>query len=132
MILSIMLPWPPRELSPNYRAAHWSAISKAKKRYRAACFIQAREQGAKAMQTGPLDVALIFHPPDRRHRDWDNMIASMKAGLDGLADAIRVDDKHWRLSFQVSDQTGGFVRVGIKAATVDSVEAALRVVGVVG
>lgn len=113
MTISVMLPWPPRELSPNYRASHWSAAAKAKKRYRAACFIQAKQQGATAMRTEPLNVSLIFHPPDKRHRDWDNMLASIKAGLDGLADAIKVDDKHWRLSFQVSEQIGGFVRVSV-------------------
>lgn len=111
MSLSIMLPWPPRSLSPNARQ-HWRALAAAKKSYRLACFAQAKEQGATTMQ-GPLDVALIFHPPDKRHRDWDNMLASIKAGLDGLADAIKVDDKHWRLSFQVSEQIGGFVRVSV-------------------
>jgi hypothetical protein len=32
-------------------------------------------------------------------RDFDNAIASLKASLDGLADALRVDDNRFRLSF---------------------------------
>jgi hypothetical protein len=35
------------------------------------------------------------------------MLASMKSGLDGVADAAEVDDKHWRLSFDVKDPVPG-------------------------
>lgn len=116
--LSLTLPWPPTALSPNTRHAHWASLAKAKKRFRAACAITARSQGAARLAglQGPLAVKLCFVPPDRRHRDMDNCIASMKAGLDGLADVLGVDDNRWRLLAELRhDEIGGFVRVEVVA-----------------
>ena len=42
------------------------------------------------------------------------MFAAMKAGLDGLADAMRVDDRKFRTTFDVADQIGGMVKVTVK------------------
>ena len=39
-----------------------------------------------------MPVKITFQPPDRRKRDRDNMIAAFKAGQDGLADALGIDD----------------------------------------
>lgn len=113
------LPWPPRQLSPNARE-HWGTLAKVKKSYRARCAGIARVAGVRALVTGKdaLGVHLTFLPPDRRPRDWDNLVASMKAGLDGLADALGVDDSRWRLSFEVDRQTvvkGGKVLVEVGA-----------------
>lgn len=111
MILT--MPWPIlRGLSPNHRV-HWAAKAKAKKSLRAAWAWEATKQGARRMEAGKLAVSLTFVPPDRRARDMDNMLASCKAGLDGLADVLGVDDRHWSLSLAVADEVGGFVRVGI-------------------
>lgn len=40
----------------------------------------------------------------------------MKSGLDGLADAMGLDDRHWALSIERSDapKPGGFVEVTIE------------------
>lgn len=35
---------------------------------------------------------IMFHPPNRQSRDKDNLIARFKAGQDGLAEAMGVDD----------------------------------------
>lgn len=116
-MLTLTLPWPPRILSPNARPAHWSALARAKRLYRTACATQARMQGAAALAGPPkaLTVHLRFFPPDRRHRDLDNLIANVKAGLDGLADTLGVDDSRWRLQAElVGDQIGGFVRVEVR------------------
>jgi crossover junction endodeoxyribonuclease RusA len=76
----------------------------------------ARQQGATRLQTPSLAVTLRFVPPDRRARDIDNLVASMKSGLDGLADALGVDDYRWEMgpphvSTDVDRETGGAVRV---------------------
>lgn len=117
-MLTLTLPWPPRLLSPNARPAHWSALARAKKLYRAACATQARMQGAAALAGPPesLAVHLRFVPPDRRRRDIDNLIASAKAGLDGLADVLQVDDSRWRLTAELPEaggEIGGFLRVEV-------------------
>lgn len=110
-----VLPWPPAGLSPNARL-HWAALSKLKKQYREACRLQVLAQGAQPMQ-GCLRVQLEFVPPNRRKRDWDNLVASMKSGLDGLADALQVDDSQFVLSFHVvPDQVAGLVRVSVEPA----------------
>jgi crossover junction endodeoxyribonuclease RusA len=54
-----------------------------------------------------LRVSLDFRPPDRRRRDLDNLLASMKAGLDGLADALGVDDSRWRLAIEMGEPAAG-------------------------
>ena len=92
--LQITLPWPPPSLSPNKRQ-HWRPFAAAKKAYRAACYVETlRQVKGKATLPDRLRVALDFAPPDRRKRDRDNLVASMKAGLDGVADALGIDD--WR------------------------------------
>ena len=118
--LALTLPWPPTALSPNTRHAHWSALARAKKRFRAACAITAQAQGARPMagKFEALAVNLRFVPPDRRLRDLDNCIASMKSGLDGLADVLGVDDNRWRLSAEmVAGEIGGMVRVEVVACS---------------
>ena len=64
---------------------------------------------------GPLTLELVFVTPDQRSYDRDNLVARMKSGLDGLADALNIDDKRFTaLAARVSTDTiGGFVRVRI-------------------
>ena len=113
-MMSYTLPWPPKMLSPNVRK-HWRAHAAAKKAYRTACGWRAAQQGAKPMPPGKIAVSLRFVPPDRRRRDLDNLIAAMKSGLDGLADALGVDDHCFTLQAElVTDgSVGGFVRVEV-------------------
>lgn len=112
-VLQLTLPWPPTALSPNTRQ-HWSALSRAKKAYRHACAITARQQGAARTEAKKLHVSLVFVPPTRRAYDLDNLLARMKSGLDGLADVLGVDDKHWSLTIAKADEVGGMVRVEVR------------------
>jgi crossover junction endodeoxyribonuclease RusA len=114
-VSTFTLPWPPSGLSPNARHGHWAQLAQLKRRYRAACAITAMQQGAKRMEADRLSVRLTFVPPDKRHRDADNCLASMKAGLDGLADVLGVDDSQWRVSFEMAPGPGGMVRVEVVA-----------------
>ena len=115
VIARVTLPWPPKELSPNARV-HWRVLAKAKKAYREACAWTAREQGARRIEPGKLNLSLVFYPPSRRAYDLDNALARMKSGLDGLADVLGVDDKHWKLEIDRADEIGGFVRVEVSYA----------------
>ena len=93
-MLTITLPWPPSELSPNKRL-HWARLAKAKARYREACRIETLHclAGRLPRLADRLAVLLEFMPPDRRSYDRDNLTARMKAGLDGMCDALGIDDK---------------------------------------
>jgi len=113
--MQVSLPWPPRGLWPNDRN-HWAAMARAKHSYRKTAWtlaLQAREP----MPQARLCVHMTFCPPDARQRDLDNMIAAMKAGLDGLSDAIGVDDRHFALSAEVGASVkNGAVHVTVTAA----------------
>lgn len=110
--VSVVLPWPPTALSPNTRS-HWATLARAKKAYRAACSAQALAQGVRRIQADKLHLSLTFYPPTRRAFDLDNALARVKAGLDGLADVLGVDDSKWSLSIAKADAVGGFVRVEV-------------------
>lgn len=110
--MELTLPWPPAALSPNTRQ-HWSKLARAKKAYRAACAAQALAQGARRIKAERLHLSLIFYPPTRRSYDLDNALARMKSGLDGLADALGVDDSNWSLSIAKADAVGGMVHVKV-------------------
>jgi len=89
--------WPAVDLSPNSRV-HWWRHTKKKKAYRRACCSFVLEQVRlldPTVPTGLLHLELEFRPPDRRHRDLDNLLARIKAGLDGLCDALGIDDRHF-------------------------------------
>ena len=115
MRLCITLPWPPKELSPNARL-HWAQLRKHTKAYREACYWQSIAQGIKpnVKYPAPVTVTLEFVPPARRHYDVDNLIARMKSGLDGLADALGVNDRDFRLGEpSIAQGVGGMVRVAL-------------------
>ena len=105
--MRIELPWPSKTLSPNARA-HWFKKSAATRAYRRACYYAAREVIGLSKLESPVQMTVTFHPPDKRNRDRDNMISSMKSGMDGLADAFGIDDRHFIPTYQV----GAFVQHG--------------------
>lgn len=111
--MNVTLPWPPKELNPNFRA-HWSRRSKAAKAYRRACHVLTLEAGIRGVDwEGDIHLWIDFYPPDRRHRDDDNMVAALKAGRDGMADAMGLDDKRFRIHPYVKDEIGGMVKIRI-------------------
>jgi len=107
----VKFPWPPRALSPNARV-HWAVKAKAAKSYRLTCFAIARAAKASAAWEGDIHLRMGFAPPDNRHRDDDNMIAACKSLRDGLADALGVNDRRFRLhSAVLPPMKGGAVLV---------------------
>lgn len=84
--MTITLDLPPRVLSPNVRA-HWATVAMAKKKYRHAAEVLTRAAGV--IEMGRCTMGLAFYVRDRRGlaQDSDNLIASMKAARDGIADA---------------------------------------------
>lgn len=109
----ITLPWPPKECSPNARV-HWATKARAAQQARSMAHWRTIEAVRGKMEPKPVDVTITFHPPDKRPRDRDNMIASFKNMADGVADGIGVDDALWRPTYQVGDvRKGGEVVVQI-------------------
>lgn len=114
----IALPWPHPSLSPNSRKDR-RAATPHRKAYREAGFYAAKEAGAEIHENAEL--AIKFFPPDRKRRDLDNMLASIKAGLDGIALAACVDDSGWMLSIEKSEPVkGGAVLIQVRQPREDN------------
>lgn len=90
--MKIVLPLPPRALSPNSRG-HWAPKARAVKQYRMIAFIAARNAGAgRGPAWESAEVRAVFCVPDARRRDPDNLMASLKAAWDGIVDAKQLTD----------------------------------------
>jgi Holliday junction resolvase RusA-like endonuclease len=118
----IVLPWPERVLHPNARP-HWSVKRKAVKLARHAAYILAYDAGWKPetpWPEGPLHIWIDGYPKDRRRRDADGLLSSLKAALDGIADAMGVDDRRFVPHPWVKDEVrkGGEVRIRITGGPV--------------
>jgi len=94
MTFSITLPWPPSVLAPNARA-HWRKKDKSRRAYKSECFLLAK-QNRPHFGEGYIPLEIVFHPPTRRGFDLDNALASIKAGIDGIAEAWGVNDQMFR------------------------------------
>jgi crossover junction endodeoxyribonuclease RusA len=115
-VKELVLPWPDRRLHPNARV-HWKAKSPVTKAARSTAHLLALEAGWHRVElpAGKLHVWIDFYPPDRRRRDDDGLLASMKAARDGIADALKVDDNRFVSHPQLMDEVrpGGQVVVRI-------------------
>ena len=97
--MKVTLTLPPRDLSPN-RRTHWGARSRAVKAHRGEAFLMTRKamsgvgKGGHWWAEAGSDILIraTFFYRVKRRRDRDNAQASLKAALDGIADALGVDD----------------------------------------
>lgn len=90
----IVLDWPPAVLSPNARK-HWSVVAAAKKKYFADCFNLTRLAKISSLPDGPIHLHITLIRGNHRRFDQDNAIASLKAGFDDMAAALKVDDSRF-------------------------------------
>lgn len=111
--MQVTLPWPPAGLSPNARL-HWAQKSKLAKAYRRACHVLTLEAGLRGIDwEGDIHVWIDFYRPTRRTMDHDNCLSRIKSGLDGIADALGVNDSRFRPHPYIQDAIGGMVKVRI-------------------
>lgn len=89
----LALPWFDRDCSPNVKK-HWTKLSAARKKQRQIAFLAA--MGLPKPESGRILIVIVFCPA--RSNDLDNCLASIKGALDGVADALGVDDKLFRLT----------------------------------
>lgn len=111
----LILPFPPRVLNPNKRV-HWSEKNKAAQSYKCDCWAIAKHAGWFGRElTQRVHLWIDFFPPDKRAYDDDNIAASFKAGRDGIAESLGIDDKrfvsHPMLHAFSPDFTGVKVRI---------------------
>ena len=92
--MRIVLPYPFPALWPNKRP-HWSAKARATRSYR-----QWAKLAANTAKPGPIRVTFCPKPTGPAP-DMDNAIAAFKAGQDGLADAMGVNDRDLVFTYEM-------------------------------
>jgi crossover junction endodeoxyribonuclease RusA len=93
--IAINLDMPHKHLSPNSRC-HWAQKATAKSAQRNTAHQLIRSELIKSGDRRPMwktaNVQIVVTPPDRRRRDKDNLLASLKAAFDGAQDAGLIAD----------------------------------------
>ena len=98
---------------PNNRVDRRSA-SGTRAQYRADGAKATWAAGFRKLNWERAHLRITFHPPTRGARDLDNMLAAIKSGLDGISDAIGIDDSRWSMTIQRGDIVkGGAVHVAL-------------------
>lgn len=92
--MTLTLPIPPIELSPNGKC-HWGKKAKLAKKAKAAAILTTLQKLNGGPRPCPVAYTLHYYWPLRR-RDDDNAIASAKWYLDGICHALGIDDAHIR------------------------------------
>ena len=89
----IRLPWPDSALMPNRKnGKHWGASLDAKVNALEYAYMATKAAGTFTPGDGAIPISILFLEPDKRRRDLDNLLASMKPAIDGIAKALNVDD----------------------------------------
>jgi crossover junction endodeoxyribonuclease RusA len=111
----VVLPWPPAGLNPNRRHAHPTHKARIAAGYRRECWALALERfgthGRRGFlpEGGRIAVRLDFYPPTRAKRDDDNCEAMFKAGRDGVAEALKIDDGRFVVTRRLHSEPRGCV-----------------------
>ena len=91
---AITLVWPPSSLSGHANGNRWGKSAVVKK-HRAWARVATLEAGAIAVpEDGDIPLLITFVPPDNRG-DRTNYANRMKPAIDGIADALGVNDKRF-------------------------------------
>lgn len=99
--MEIELPYPHKSLWPNGRA-HWGTKATQTKKHRKWAHdatIETKQRDYKRIPFDqPIEVFITVHPKPRGVApDDDNCISAAKAYLDGIADAIAMNDNMFRI-----------------------------------
>lgn len=104
-MLELRLPYPPTLNSYYRHVGRYTLLSRKGREYREMVVSLLANQKIEPL-SGPLDMMLVFHPPDRRRRDVDNL---QKAILDALqhGGAYHNDDQIMHLDVWKRDPIAG-------------------------
>lgn len=94
----IRLPFPPSILSGHSKGSHWPK-TKATKQWRQWAFVATLEAGPVVPDEGDIHLRVTFFPPDNRS-DRTNFANRCKPIFDGIADALKVNDRRFLPSYE--------------------------------
>jgi Holliday junction resolvase RusA-like endonuclease len=108
----LTFPWYPKELNPN-SSCHYHEKAKKKAIYKDICFWTTKE--AKIQKGDYRELSIVFYKPNRRWMDLDNMLASIKSGLDGMCLALEMDDRCFtKITVEIGQEIAGMIKIEIK------------------
>lgn len=93
---TLILPYPDPSLNPNRKnGKHWSVTKKAKDEAFEVAYYMTKVVYASVEQIPhePIPLHITFVRKDKRCVDLDNLLASCKPMCDGIAQAMKIDDK---------------------------------------
>jgi len=113
-MITIVLDWPNPALMPNRSAGkHWSNTAAIRAKAKEdAYWLTRKSNDASIFLEKPHAVSLTFIAPDKRRRDLDGCLSSMKPALDGVAKALGLDDSQFRpitLDYVHGDKPGSVI-----------------------
>ena len=96
-MIRVVLPWPDPRLAPNKAAGRdWRALAAIKSDAKGYAYVATKNaiQGDSdgSLGSGDVPITITFQFPDKRRRDTDGLLSAMKSSLDGVAQAIDIDD----------------------------------------
>lgn len=112
----IILPWPNKALSPNARV-HWATKAKFAKGHRfigfLATFSAGYDKSTFADYEGRIHLWIDYYAKTRNYPDTDNCLSASKSLIDGIADALGVNDRRFVPHPFVRDETfkGGKITI---------------------
>ena len=112
--MKVELPFPPSELFPNrMKGRAWASLYKIKGKCRETGFYLTKQEKRNwTWNGGNIKIKLMYVMPDKRLRDIDNCLAASKSLLDGLADALQVNDRFFKpieLNWEYGDKPGKII-----------------------
>lgn len=91
-MITLSLPFPLAELNPNRKnGKHWGAVQTAKRNARDVGYFVATQHRYR-LSFEPKRLQITFIQPDKRRRDIDNQLSAAKNYLDGICNALGIDD----------------------------------------
>ena len=84
------VPWSDPRLSSNKRLDR-RALTAVRQTAREIGFYAVKEANIK-LSAAPIELMLVFFPPDASRRDLDNLYTSFKPTQDGIFEALGLDD----------------------------------------
>jgi crossover junction endodeoxyribonuclease RusA len=94
--MQIILSYPHKDLMPNRKnGRHYSSTRKVKAAAIKDSFYATKEALPNVRLHGKTALNITFIQTDKINRDLDNLLAAAKPYLDAMADALKVNDKHF-------------------------------------
>lgn len=100
MTVTVTYPWVNWKLSINgRRRLHWRTEARLVKVARRAALFDTLPYITHFRTNKSLELVVEFYPPDNRVRDVEGAIEAAKPLIDGISDALKIDDSQFHIDW---------------------------------